>query len=143
VSFYHAKYGAPSLGASAFHDAVGQAIKNLGRMTLSSESLEGKLQKWADTYANDNVQTAIARVVRLHAPDVREGLTEAATSPDTIRRVFIVTSSLSRKAVENAFKSIQLGNSPPAHFVQLYWLLSSYFSAALEAGVFPYVICRD
>lgn len=143
ISFYHAKHGAPSLGASAFHDSVGQAIKNLGRMTLSSEAIAGKLQKWAGTYVNANVQTAINRVIRSHAPAVQQSLAEAASSPDTIRRVFIVTSSLSRQALADAFKDIQSGNRPSAHFVQLYWLLSSYFSAALEAGVYPYVICRE
>lgn len=143
ISFYHAKHGPPSLGATAFHDSVGQAIKNLGRMTLSRETLASKLQKWAGTYANNNVQTAITRVVRSHAATVREGFTEATSSPDTIRRVFIVTSSLSRQALETAFESIRVGNSPSAHFVQLYWLLSSYFSAALEAGAYPYVICRE
>lgn len=143
ISFYHAKHGAPSLGASAFHDSVGQAIKNLGRMTLSGETLAGKLQKWAGTYSNNNVQTAIARVVRSQASTVRERFTEAASSSDTIRRVFIVTSSLSRQGLEAAFKSIRTGSLPTAHFVQLYWLLSSYFSAALEAGVYPYVICRE
>jgi hypothetical protein len=143
ISFYHAKHGAPSLGASAFHDSVGQAIKNLGRMTLSSDALAVKLEKWARNYANNNVQTGISRVVRSDAPTVEERFEEAASSPDTIRRVFIVTPSLSREALANAFESIRSGNPPSAHFVQLYWLLSSYFSAALEAGVYPYVICRE
>lgn len=143
ISFYHAKHGALSLGASAFHDSVGQAIKNLGRMTLSREAVAGKLQKWAGTYVNANVQTAINRAIRSDAPTVQQGLAEAASSPDTIRRVFIVTSSLSRQALADAFEDIQSGNPPSAHFVQLYWLLSSYFSAALEAGVYPYVICRE
>src|SRR3546814_21053572 len=37
VSFYHAKHGIRSLGASPFHEAVGQALKNLGRMPLAAE----------------------------------------------------------------------------------------------------------
>lgn len=143
ISFYHAKHGTPSLGASSFHISVGQAIKNLGRMTLSMDSLAGKLQKWAGAYANDNVQTKIARVVRSHARTVQDGLTEAASSPDSIRRVFIVTSSLSLQSLTTTFESIRAGDPPSAHFVQLYWLLSSYFSASLEAGVYPYVICRE
>ena len=143
ISFYHAKHGALSLGASAFHDSVGQAIKNLGRMSLSSEAVARKLQKWASTYVNNNIHTSINRVIRSHAPAVQQGLAESASSPDTIRRVFIVTSSLSRKALADAFEGVQSGSPPSAHFVQLYWLLSSYFSAALEAGVYPYVICRE
>jgi hypothetical protein len=38
VSFYHAKHGELSLGASQFHISVGHAIKNLGRMTLPEEA---------------------------------------------------------------------------------------------------------
>jgi hypothetical protein len=37
VSLYHAKHGRRALSASGFHESVGQAIKNLGRMTLPSE----------------------------------------------------------------------------------------------------------
>jgi len=42
ISFYHAKHGEVSLSASAFHDSVGQAIKNLGRMALPEETMPGK-----------------------------------------------------------------------------------------------------
>src|SRR5437762_2176289 len=38
ISFYHAKHGDRSLSASAFHDAVGQAIKNLGRLGLTGNA---------------------------------------------------------------------------------------------------------
>ena len=34
---------ARSLGASPFHEAVGQALKNLGRMTLAAEAMPAKL----------------------------------------------------------------------------------------------------
>lgn len=47
ITFYHAKHGNRSLSASAFHDAVGQAIKNLGRLSLVGDVMANKFQGWA------------------------------------------------------------------------------------------------
>jgi hypothetical protein len=59
-----------------------------------------------------------------------------------VRRVFIVTSSLSRASVATTFENAAAGIAPSAHFVQLYWLLMSYFSACNEVSVVGYVVCR-
>jgi hypothetical protein len=116
ISFYHAKHGNQSLSASAFHESVGQAIKNLGRMGLPADMLPNKLVGWGNSYRNNGVQTDIAR--------------------------FIVTSSLSRAQVEGVLADVVQGTAPSPHFVQLYWLLMSYFSACVEMGVRGYVVCR-
>jgi hypothetical protein len=63
VSFYHAKHGEESLSASAFQDSVGQAIKNLGRMTLPAGEMQGKYPGWARKYAGPGVRTSIARII--------------------------------------------------------------------------------
>ena len=39
------------------------------------------------------------------------------------------TTSLSRGQLGQQFEAIRAGNGPSAHFVQLYWLLMSFFSA--------------
>lgn len=54
----------------------------------------------------------------------------------------IVTSSLSRAQVEGVLAAASHGTPPTPHFVQLYWLLMSYFSACIEMGVRGYVVCR-
>src|SRR3546814_13281572 len=64
VSFYHAKHGIRSLGASPFHEAVGQALKNLGRMTLAAEAMPAKYASWAGAYRNEGTTTAISRLTR-------------------------------------------------------------------------------
>jgi len=38
---------------------------------------------------------------------------------------------------------MQRGEAPTPHFVQLYWLLMSYFSACAEVGAYPYVVCQE
>ena len=143
ISFYHAKHAGLTLGASALHIAVSQAIKNLGRINLAAEAIDAKLPRWTTAYVNENVETLIERVIRGDAGAIRETIARALSSPDTIRRVFIVTSSLSRRQVEERFVAIRDGEAPRPHFVQLYWLLMSYFSACAEVGAYPYVVCQE
>jgi hypothetical protein len=143
ISFYHVKHGAPSLGALHLHTAVSQAMKNLGRMNLAANEIAAKLPKWTAPYSNNNVVTLIQRVVRGDAAMIRERIIDALSSPDTIRRVFIVTSSLSRRQLEEKFVAIRGGEAPTPHFVQLYWLLTSFFSACAEVGAYPYVVCQE
>lgn len=143
VSFYHAKHGAVSLSASAFHDSVGQAIKNLGRMTLPAEAMQAKYRGWARNYSGPKIRTSIARIIRGGTrQEIENQVDGLRAAPDLVRRVFIVTSSLSRAAVATTFENAAAGIAPSAHFVQLYWLLMSYFSACTEVGVVGYVVCR-
>ena len=143
VSFYHAKHGKKSLSASAFHDAVAQAIKNLGRLALPPEAMPSKYESWEDIYRNDREATAIARIIRGGSRTAIElKIDTARAAPDLMKKVFIVTSSLSRDQVATAFRDAAAGTPPPAHFVQLYWLLMSYFSACAEIGAIGYVVCQ-
>jgi hypothetical protein len=144
ISFYHAKFDAPSLGASPLQIVVSQAIKNLSRIINLAESDVGaKSAKWANAYANDNVVTAIPRIIRGDAVLLQNRITGALSSPDTIRRVFIVTPSLSRAQLEQRFVAFRGGEAPEPHFVQLYQLLMSYFSACTEVGAYAYIVCQE
>lgn len=142
ISFYHAKHGTLSLGASPFHVSVSQAIKNLGNMTFPEERLTAKLRLWGSTYNAPGQDTQISRTIRSNAADLAVSLRRARTAPDVRRRVVIVTSSLSRQAVANEFVAIQNGDRPTPSFVQLYWLLQSFFSACTEVGANGSVVCQ-
>lgn len=143
VTFYHAKHGATSLGASAFHDAVGQGIKNLGRLNLAGEMMTAKHVGWDTDYKADNVVTAIGRRMRGGTrEDVERKITAATMAPDVHRRVLIVTSSLSREAVQRTFEAASEGRPPRPSFVQLYWLLTGFFSACAEIGAVGFVVCK-
>jgi hypothetical protein len=143
ISFYHAKHGQLSMGASAFHDAVGQAIKNLGRLSLSGDMMAAKHVGWDSYYKNDNVSTAIAKRIRGGTrAEVESKMADAAAAPDVQRRVLIVTSSLSRAEVQAAFDAAAIGSAPKPSFVQLYWLLTGFFSACTEIGAVGFVVCR-
>lgn len=142
ITFYHAKHGALSLGASPFHISISQAIKNLGRMALPAGELANKVTTWATTYSNDGVQTQIPRTVRATQNPIVDEFNAARSAPDTIRRVMIVTSSLSLQEVEQALQDVAAGQRPSPYFVQLYWLLMSFFSACAEVNAHGYVVCQ-
>lgn len=144
ITFYHAKHGKLSLGAGAFHVSVSQAEKNLGRLALPQSAIEAKFVGWeAEPYKNHKRVTAIARLIR-GGPraSIEQHIARLRNSPELVRRVSIVTSSLSKKAVEDVFGEIKSGKRATAHFVQLYWLLTSFFSACAEVGAVGYVICQ-
>jgi hypothetical protein len=143
ISFYHAKYDTPSLGASPLQTVVSQAIKNLSRTNLTENDVVAKSGKWANAYSNDNVVTAIPRIIRGDEVLLQNKITDALSSPDTIRRVFIVTPSLSRAQLEQRFTAFRGGEAPEPHFVQLYQLLRSYYSACIEVGAYAYVVCQE
>ncbi|MER8976071.1 hypothetical protein [Mesorhizobium sp. M0800] len=107
ISFYHAKHGELSLGAGPFHVSVSQAMKNLGRMSLPAEPVARKLPGWRNNYVSGSgVQTAVPKIARGTAAGLEDAFEQARNAPDAIRRVFIVTSSLSRAAVEATFAEI-------------------------------------
>ncbi|CAD5271521.1 conserved hypothetical protein [Bosea sp. 62] len=144
ITFYHAKHGALSLGASPFHVSVGQAMKNLGRMALPVDAMPAKIATWQQTYSNENVRSAIPRTLRGNANRLLADFEAARLAPDAIRRVVIVTSSLSFGAVQGALAEIAAGGRrPDPYFVQLYWLLMSFFSACAEVNAHGYMVCRE
>jgi hypothetical protein len=142
VCFYHAKHDALTLSAGSFHVVVSQAIKNLGNMMFPPERMEAKVQSWDATYNAKNQPTQIARIIRNNAGDLGASIARARTAPDVRRRAVIVTSSLSKEAVEEAFAAIQAGQRPTHTFVQLYWLLQSFFSACSEVGASGSIVCQ-
>lgn len=143
VTFYHAKHGDLTLGASAFHVSVSQAIKNLGNLALPASAMTNKFALWNRLYANGGVTTGISRTCRGTVADSITAVEFCRNAPHTFKRFAIVTSSLSKAAVEQAFRDIQAGGTANPYFVQLYWLLSSFFAACTEVGAFGCVICQE
>ncbi|HBM08126.1 hypothetical protein GFK99_20860 [Pseudomonas stutzeri] len=143
LTFYHAKHGELTLGASAFHVSVSQAIKNLGNLTLPAPAMTKKFARWGRLYTNNRVRTGIHRTCRGTPTDSRTAVEFCRNAPHTFKRVAIVTSSLSKAAVEQAFQDIEAGHTASPYFVQLYWLLSSFFAACTEVGAFGCVICQE
>lgn len=143
VTFYHAKHGDLTLGAGAFHVSVSQAIKNLGNLALPASAMAQKFALWSRFYRNNGVTTRIHRTCRGTRAESRAAVDFCRDAPHTFKRVAIVTSSLSKRAVEQAFQDIAAGRTASPYFIQLYWLLSSFFAACTEVGAFGCVICQE
>ena len=92
---------------------------------------------------NKKVRTNIHRTCRGTLADTQAAVEFCRGAPHTTKRVAIVTSSLSKAAVEQAFRDIATGAPIDPYFVQLYWLLSSFFAACAEVGAFGRVICQE
>lgn len=143
VTFYHAKHGELTLGAGAFHVSVSQAIKNLGNLALPASAMTKKFALWNRLYRNNGVTTGIHRTCRGTPVESRTAVEFCRSAPHTLKRVAIVTSSLSKTEVKEAFQEIEAGQIASPYFIQLYWLLSSFFAACTEVGAFGCVICQE
>lgn len=143
VTFYHAKHNGLSLGASPFHEAISQALKNLGNMALPDSEMGRKVASWAGVYTKDRVTSAINRVVRGDIATMPGAIGVVRSTPDMMRRAYVVTSSLSKQSVTDALRDVRAGQAPSPHFVQLYWLLMTFVSACSEVGAFGRVVCQE
>jgi hypothetical protein len=144
INFYHGKHGDVGLGASDFHVAVSQAQKNLGRLELRTADMAQKYVSWSQTYVSGKgVKTEIAKIIRGGpVPAIQDKIDDIRAAPDAARRVYIVTSSLSKAAVEQTFAALATGTKPKPHFVQLYWLLTGYYSQCADMGAVGFVVCQ-
>src|SRR5690606_23030058 len=106
------------------------------------DSIGPKQPLWESFYKNDGSETQIRRMVRGDFPTLRQMVEDSVTSPDTIRRVLIVTDSLSKQEVSETLAAAKNGTQPPPHFIQLYTLLMTLFSTCAEMGASCRIVCR-
>jgi hypothetical protein len=102
-----------------------------------------KCDSWKGHYELDETEPAIRYILRGGTAESIFAQFEAMrTAPNLSKNVYIVTSSLSKTQVATVFDDITKERRPRAHFVQLYWLLTSFFSACSEVGAIGYVVCQ-
>jgi hypothetical protein len=128
----------PTSAPQAYTKLVSQATKNLGYLTASTAELDSRAAKWNDVWNGRPIP-------RLQKGDDVRGLVEAfvraAAAPLAIRRVTIVTSSLSKSAVAEAFKKINEQTARP-EVLHVLWLLSGFVDQCKAVGAIPEIICR-
>lgn len=140
VSFIHSKYAKkPSNSASALHEVVGQAVKNLGNMHFNFATFSSKVNsKFKKNY----------RGTRIHR--TRKGDYTQANSDIKIlladhrlhRKCIVACSSLSKRIVETEFRKMKQGLPVKGHVTQLFWILSSFIHSAQGSSAVPIVYCR-
>ena len=139
VSFYHCKGGHVDVGASGLHEVVAQATKNLGYLTASLAELDARKARWSGNWK----QRPIARLQHgASVDDFISAFAKAVVAPQATRRIVIVTSSLSKGAVAQAFHDLDHATSSPPTIVHVLWLLSSFVDQCRTVGAVPHIVCR-
>ncbi len=139
VTFIHSKHAKrKSNSASAMHEVVGQAIKNLGNMHFTSQTFQKKkLEKFKNTYAS----TSIRRTRRGNVANVMSDVKALLADHRLHRKVVIACPYLSKSSVGAEFVRMGKGYQVRGNVTQLFWIISSYIHAAMGAAVVPVIYC--
>jgi hypothetical protein len=139
LQFLHCKHKKESSSASDLQEPIGQAVKNLSRMSLSRTEFNDKTDnKWSQNYSTTNI-TRIRRGKSVL--EVKEAFRNVLGDPNTERSVVLVLSGISLKHIREEFTLLKAGTARP-HVPQLLWILSWFVSACREHGVRPHIICQ-
>lgn len=143
VTFIHSKHNSQSTSASNLHDVVGQAIKNIGNMTIDPARMLAKVKsKLSGQYVHNKTQTRIQLARRGNLAKFDADLNALLANPRLHRKCVLACSFLSRAAVAAEFANIQAGTPVKGHIVQLMWILSSFVHAVREAQAVPEIYCK-
>jgi len=139
LQFIHCKHGKKSSSASALHEVIGQAMKNLSRMFRGSEAFATKVDS---TWSKNYLKTKIPRIRHgATAGEVKQAFTTVLGDPNTERLVVLMLSGISLKQLTEEFAALKAARARP-HVSQLLWILAEFIAACREHGVRPHVICQ-
>lgn len=135
LSFLHCKHGKSSTGASAFHEVIAQAIKNLGRVQISADALVGKIEE----LEQQGTWKPSSNIPRYHG---KGGMSVAArkliANFQSKREVVLVVTALSRIG----FVAAKTAARREPHFIQLVWILAGFIHTCREKGAQPRIVCN-
>lgn len=144
VNFIHSKHGKETNGASAFHEVVGQGIKNIGNMTFTPEAFERKITNtFSKSYKAEKTTTSISRIRKGSATNFKSDFTNLYQDQETKRRCILACSFSVKKSIEDEFKKIKENKRTKGSTIQLLWIISSFIHATREANVIPVIYCRS
>lgn len=140
VAFIHSKHAKRSSNsASALHEVVGQAVKNLGVMHFTHASFSAKVNgKFKNKYGRTRIERTRKGDSRMANQDVKSLL-----SDHRLHRMCIVAcSSISKRRVSEEFEKMKRGDSVRGNVTQLFWILSSFIHSAQGSASVPVVYCK-
>lgn len=141
ISFIHSKFtNKDSYGASAFHDVVAQALKNIGRTQADKQLFKDKYDsEWHKNYEKTNIKRVTG------AQDWKEieiALDAVNQNPNSIKKIVLATPFLSKKKLDIELNKLALGQQSKPHYVQLIWLINTFISSCKDFGVQSYILCK-
>jgi hypothetical protein len=146
IAFIHSKFTKKdSYGASAMHEVVAQALKNIGRVHASVEEYESNFNsKWYDTYQDTHIPRTTkdeTTITLFH--DIKEDIENVYLNPNSKRQIYLATPFFSKSQMENNLNNLVTATNPNPHYIQLIWLISSFISSCQDYGIEPYILCKD
>ena len=138
VTFIHSKHGAVSASASALHEVVGQAIKNLGNMHFSVDQMVAKYDR--------SLKGKVMKGTRISRVRKRNGqfpaYVKSLVSSYGFDRVCVLACSfVSLSHISRELKKIKAGVPVSGNITQFYWIVSSFAHACRDMGVVPKIYC--
>lgn len=155
IGFYVAKSSKSLFSASAFHDVVGQALKNLSYISNlenivldernNPRKLTTKKEVWSRKYKNNKIETKINRLRKPQSDDINTDVTngielvrKANSSGQTIKKVVLVVDFISKKQLEQ-----EIDDNTNKELKQVLWILSSFISSCQELSLVPQILCKE
>lgn len=138
ICYYHAKNGKSFLSASDFQVVLGQALKNIGNMSMSNADLERKLARWDNNIKDTNIS------LKRLGDSVENGgdsFIKTSNSPNSVKEIYIVVNFLSKSNLEVGLNNLKQGETCPYEIIQILWLLSSFISTCKELGIKAHITC--
>lgn len=140
MTFIHSKLTKKDkYGASAFHEVVSQALKNIGRTKSIKKLFDDKKSKWDSNYE----QTQIPRTIKNNKiQNFDEILDTFFQNPNSTTKIVLATPFFSKSKLEKELKSISNGNFSKPYHTQLIWLLNTFSSSCNDYGVQAEILCK-
>jgi hypothetical protein len=141
ISFIHSKFTKKdTYGASAFHDVVAQALKNIGRTQADKQQFKKKYDnEWVRNYEG----THIRRVTGAQNWQAVElALDKVYQNPNSIKKIVLATPFLSKVKLTAELTKLEQGQKCKPHYVQLIWLINTFISSCKDLGVQAHILCK-
>jgi hypothetical protein len=141
ISFIHSKFTKKdTYGASAFHDVVAQALKNIGRTQAEKQLFKNKYDnEWYKNYESTN----ISRVTGANNwQELEIALDAVNQNPNSIKKIILATPFLSKTKLASELDKLALGQKCKPHYVQLIWLINTFISSCKDFGVQAHILCK-
>ena len=145
ITFFVEKYNDSQRSASAFQDAVGQALKNLGYLTPTDASLNEKIEGWANNHTTSSIPRLRKHPEDKNVNDAINFWKKNRMNPLCQKEMCLVVNFISlNEFTQNLNRINDLNNIVlKTTTLQRLWFLSSFVNACSEVGVTPKIYCAQ
>lgn len=141
ITFVHSKFTKKdTYGASAFHEVVAQALKNIGRTQAEKGLYKIKYDnEWSKNYEG----TKIKRVNGAkNWSELEQALDIIDQNPNSIKKIVLATPFLKKAKLRGELQKLSNGQKCKPHYVQLIWLINTFISSCKDFGVQAHILCK-